>query len=108
VEGENLAIEYYSAEGQVDRLPRVVSDMIRRPVAAIAANGIAALAAKTATTTIPIVFATGGDPVEQGLVSLSMSAVRSTLLWLLQPSLGAVPVRRSWELARSHSPIGRD
>jgi len=68
VEGENVAIEYYSAEGQVDRLPRVVSDMIRRPVVAIAANGIAALAAKTATTTIPIVFATGGDPVEQGLV----------------------------------------
>jgi putative ABC transport system substrate-binding protein len=68
-EGENVAVEYYSAEGQPDRLPSVVSDVIHRPVTAIAANGIAALAAKAATTTIPIVFATGGDPIEQGLVA---------------------------------------
>jgi putative ABC transport system substrate-binding protein len=69
VEGENVAVEYYSAEGRDDRLPGVVAEAVRRMPAVIAANGIAALAAKAVTTTIPIVFATGGDPVEQGLVA---------------------------------------
>src|SRR5262245_61173251 len=60
VEGQNVAVEYRSAEGQPDRLPALVADLVRRPAAVIVANNEAALAVKAATTTVPIVFATGG------------------------------------------------
>jgi putative tryptophan/tyrosine transport system substrate-binding protein len=92
VEGRNVAIEYRWAEGQNDRLPALAADLVRRQVALIVTPGStpAALVAKAATTTIPIVFYVGADPVEVGLIgSLSRPGGNVTGVTTLNVEVGA-------------------
>jgi len=66
VEGQNVAIEFRSAEDQLDRLPALATELIRRPVGVIVSNHNSTFAAKAATTTVPIVFATGSGTIRAG------------------------------------------
>ena len=91
VEGRNVAFEYRWAEGEYGRFPTLLADLVSRKVAVIATVGGTppALAAKAATTTIPIVFATAGDPIAAGLVSsLSRPGGNITGATLLAGELG--------------------
>jgi putative ABC transport system substrate-binding protein len=89
-EDQNVKIDFRWAEGQLDRLPALASELVHRPVDVIAALGESGLAAKAATPSIPIVFGSGGDPVEMGLVaSLNRPSSNITGATFLTAALGA-------------------
>ena len=92
VESQNVAIEYRWAEGQYDRLRALATDPVRRQVAVIVATGgdPSVIAARAATTTIPIVFQVGSDPVEAGFVStLNRPSGNATGVSIISPELVA-------------------
>src|SRR5215213_1649770 len=101
VDGQNVAMEFSSAEGDNDRLPELVGDLIRRPAAVIVANGTAALAVKAVSTTVPVIFVTGSDPVREGLVaSLHKPGANVTGVLFFASTLGT----KRWELLRQLVP----
>ena len=106
VEGQNVVIEYRSGENDPDRLTAFATDFVRRPVALIIGNVASALAAKTVTATVPIVFATGGDPVRDGLVSsLNRPGGNVTGVSFLAERLGAKRLELLHELVPTATSI---
>ena len=107
VEGQNVVVEYHSAEGQPDRLRVLVTELVRRPVAVIVGNSLSMLPVKAATTTVPIVFAGGGDPVQQGLVaSLNRPGGNVTGVNFLSGVLGAKRLQLLHQLVPMATTIG--
>jgi putative ABC transport system substrate-binding protein len=102
VEGRNVAVEYRWADGRYDRLPALATELVRVPVAVLVATGITAgVAAKAATSTVPIVFNTGGDPVRFGLVA-SLNRPEKNVTGFA--SMGKVLVAKRFELLRELVP----
>ncbi len=107
VEGKNVAIEYRYADNQLDRLSVLMADLVRLPAAVIVVNGPAAQAAKDATTTVPIVFLTGADPVKDGLVaSLNRPSGNVTGVTFLVGQLGAKRLELLRQLVPKATTIG--
>jgi putative tryptophan/tyrosine transport system substrate-binding protein len=107
VESQNCSIEYRWADNHFDRLPALVADLLRWPVTLIVGNFNSALAAKAATTTVPIVFASGGNPVDDGLVaSLNRPGGNITGINFLGGELGAKRLELLRQLVPGSTTIG--
>ena len=109
VAGQNVSIEYRFAENKIDRLSELAADLVRRKVSVIAAVGgpPSNLAAKNATTTIPVVFSTGADPVSMGLVTnLNRPGANITGITFLAEELGGKAIGLLHQLVPRAKAIG--